>query len=165
MSEKPYTAPDQQIESDWIDYNGHLNMAFYNVLFDRCVDRVYDELGIGEAYVRESGGSCFTLQVHLNYLSELSLGVPVGVTLQLVDFDEKRLHYFQTMTNRNTGELAATSENLAIHVDMATRRSAPFPADILTRIEALHRSHAELPDPEYLGRGIGIRAGTRSNDQ
>lgn len=157
MWQAPFVAPDQAIEPDWIDYNGHLNMAFYNVLFDRGVDRVYDLLGIGAAYVREGDGSCFTLQAHLNYLNELSLTDPVSVTLQLVDFDEKRLHYFQTMTNKTTGELAATSENLAIHVDMKTRRSAPFPADILERIEALHRAHADLPNPEQLGRAIGIR--------
>jgi acyl-CoA thioester hydrolase len=160
MWDAPFTAPDQTIEPDWIDYNGHLNMAFYNVLFDRCVDCVYDELGVGAAYVNEGGGSCFTLQVHLNYLSEISLADPVSVTLQLIDYDEKRLHYFQTMTNQTTGELAATSENMAIHVDMQTRRSAPFPAQILERIEALHHAHANLPDPEQLGRSIGIRKKT-----
>jgi acyl-CoA thioester hydrolase len=160
MWDAPFTAPDQTIEPDWIDYNGHLNMAFYNVLFDRCVDCVYDELGVGAAYVNEGGGSCFTLQVHLNYLSEISLADPVSVTLQLIDYDEKRLHYFQTMTNQTTGELAATSENLAIHVDMQTRKSAPFPAQILERIEALHDAHANLPDPEQLGRSIGIRKKT-----
>jgi len=157
MWQAPFTAPDQQIEANWIDYNGHLNMAFYNVLFDRCVDCVYDQLGIGEAYVRESGGSCFTLQVHLNYLSEISLGDPISVTLQLIDYDAKRLHYFQTMTNQRTGELAATSENLAIHVDMKSRRSAPFPGGILKQIEGLHRAHADLPTPDQLGRSIGIR--------
>ncbi len=157
MWQAPFTAEDQTIEEDWIDYNGHLNMAFYNVLFDRCVDRVYDELGCGAAYANEGEGSCFTLQVHLNYLDELSLNDPVSVTLQLIDYDEKRLHYFQTMTNRTTGELAATSENLAIHVDMQTRRSAPFPDDILQRIEVLHSAHADLPTPSQLGRSIGIR--------
>lgn len=160
MWDAPFTGPDQQIESSWIDYNGHLNMAFYNVLFDRCVDCVYDELGVGAAYAREGGGSCFTLQAHLNYLSEISLADPVSVTLQLIDFDEKRLHYFQTMINKTTGELAATSENLAIHVDMQARKSAPFPAQILERIEVLHRVHAGLPQPEQLGRAIGIRKKT-----
>lgn len=160
MWQAPFTAPDQNVEPDWIDYNGHLNMAFYNVLFDRCVDCVYDELGIGAAYVREGGGSCFTLQVHLNYLSEISLADPVSVTLQLIDYDEKRLHYFQRMVNQSTGELAATSENLAIHVDMQSRKSAPFPAEILGRIDALQQSHGHLPRPEQLGRAIGIRKKT-----
>jgi acyl-CoA thioester hydrolase len=157
MWQAPFTAPDQAVEPDWIDYNGHLNMAFYNVLFDRCVDCVYDELGIGAAYARAGDGSCFTLQVHLNYLSEISLDDPVSVTLQLIDFDEKRLHYFQTMTNQTSGELAATSENLAIHVDMSSRRSAPFPAEIMERIRVLHQAHGNLPAPRQLGREIGIR--------
>ena len=157
MWQAPFTAPDQTIEPAWIDYNGHLNMAFYNVLFDRCVDCVYDELGIGAEYAQNGDGSCFTLQVHLNYLSELALADPVSVTLQLIDFDDKRLHYFQTMVNRTTGELAATSENLAIHVDMQTRRSAPFPAEVLERIQRLHQAHQDLPAPDQLGRSIGIR--------
>ena len=161
MWQAPFVAPDQHIEPDWIDYNGHLNMAFYNVLFDRCVDCVYDELGIGADYARQGAGSCFTLQVHLNYLNELALADPVSVTLQLIDYDDKRLHYFQTMVNRTSGELAATSENLAIHVDMQTRRSAPFPDQILERIAGLHQAHRDLPAPDQLGRRIGIRKKTR----
>jgi acyl-CoA thioester hydrolase len=157
MWRAPFSADDQTIEPEWIDYNGHLNMAFYNVLFDRCVDCVYDELGIGSAYARAGKGSCFTLQAHLNYLDELSLEDLVSVTFQLIDYDGKRLHYFQTMTNQTTGELAATSENLAIHVDMQTRRSAPFPDQVLERIEVLHQAHANLPAPRHLGRTIGIR--------
>ena len=78
-----------------------------------------------------------------------------------MDYDEKRLHYFQTMTNQTTGDLAATSENLAIHVDMTTRRAAPFPQGILERIETLHQAHADLPVPERLGSTIGIRKKTR----
>ncbi|MEM8767165.1 MAG: thioesterase family protein [Pseudomonadota bacterium] len=149
-------APDQSLEAQWFDYNGHLNMAFYNVLFDRAVDHMYDLLGIGEAYAREGGGSCFTLQAHVNYLNELSQGDTVSVAVQLVDFDAKRLHYFETMTNTNTGEVAATSENMALHVDMSTRRSAPFPESLLRGISELHAAHAALPVPELCGRGIAI---------
>jgi len=153
----PITAPDQAIESDWIDYNGHLNMAFYNVLFDRGVDHVYDLLGIGAEYVRQGGGSCFTMEVHVNYLNELTLGDPVAVSFQLVDFDPKRLHFFQNMTNARSGELAATSEQLALHVDMTSRRSAPFPENALEKIESLRQAHQALTTPEQLGRVIGIR--------
>ena len=67
------------------------------------------------------------------------------------------IDYFQSMVNRTTGELAATSENLAIHVDMQTRRSAPFPAEVLERIQRLHQAHQDLPAPDQLGRSIGIR--------
>ena len=52
--EAPHTCPDQRVEAAWIDYNGHLNMAFYHVMFDRAVDHVYDTLGIGASYVPRS---------------------------------------------------------------------------------------------------------------
>ena len=123
MWQAPFIVPDQTIQPDWIDYNGHLNMAFYNVLFDRGVDHLYDALGIGEAYVRDGAGSCFTLEVHLNYLDELTLEDQVSVALQLIDYDAKRLHYFLTMTNSSTGALAATSENLALQSTQAPRQS------------------------------------------
>ena len=157
MWDSPIIAPDQSLETGWIDYNGHLNMAYYSVLFDRGVDHVYDLLGIGADYVRTQAGSCFTMEVHINYLNELTLEDPVAVSFHLVDFDAKRLHFFQTMTNRSTGDPAATSEQLAMHVDMNSRRSAPFPGPILERIADLHATHRTLPAPELLGRVIGIR--------
>ena len=157
MWEAPIVTPDQSIEADWIDYNGHLNMAYYNVLFDRGVDHVYDQIGIGADYVKNGGGSCFTMEVHVNYLNELTRNDPVIVSLQLIDVDAKRLHFFQKMINGSTGELAATSEQLALHVDMSTRRSAPFPEQVQTRLTELLAAHAALDRPEQLGRVIGIR--------
>ena len=73
-------------------------------------------------------GSVFTLEVHLQYLQELNLHDRVRVHLQLLDFDEKRLHFFEYMYHAEKGYLAATSEQMAIHVDMKTenqRRLAP----------------------------------------
>ena len=161
MWQAPVKCPEQQVEKEWIDYNGHLNMAFYHVLFDRAVDHLYDTLGIGVEYVAAGGGSCFTLEVHVAYLSELVAGDPVSVTLQLLDHDEKRLHYYQEMFHAKTGELVATSEQLALHVDMNKRRSAPFPDDISSRLKILMDTHSVLPTPERVGRTIGIR---RKND-
>ena len=157
MWDAPIIVPDQTIEKGWIDFNGHLNMAFYNVLFDRGVDHVYDQLGVGVDYVREQSGSCFTLEVHVNYLDELTLTDQASVTFQLIDFDNKRLHFFQNMFNAQTGELAATSEQLSLHVDMTSRRSAPFPDAALEKIADLHQAHAEIEKPAQIGQVIGIR--------
>lgn len=149
--------PEQRVEAAWIDYNGHMNMAFYNVAFDRALDHVYDLLGIGADYVAAGGGSCFTAEIHVNYLQELLLDDPIRVEFQLLDRDAKRLHFFEHMYHAEQGYLAATSEQLAIHVDMASRRAAPFPADAAARIDALFERHAALPRPELAGRTIGIR--------
>ncbi len=93
----PFVASVMRVEPGWIDYNGHLNMAYYNVLFDRAVDEVYELLGCGGAYVERTRNSCFTAEVHVRYLRELYAGNPVRVTFQLLDFDAKRLHYFEQL--------------------------------------------------------------------
>ena len=162
MWEAPISCPEQAIEPSWIDYNGHLNMAFYHVLFDRAVDNVYDRLGIGAEYVRNGSGSCFTMEVHVNYLNELVLEDRVSVSFQLIDFDTKRLHFFEQMHNLRSGALVSTAEQLALHVDMKTRRSAPFPEKILGRIESLALAHADLPRPPQVGGQIGIRRKIRA---
>ncbi len=157
MQETPIVCPQKIVDPAWIDYNGHMNMAYYNLIFDKCVDYVYDNIGIGAAYTQTTGGSCFTLEVHVNYLQELVLGDPVKVTFQLLDWDAKRLHYFEEMYHAEKGYLAATSEQLALHVDMESRRSAEFPDHIQETLTQLMASHASLPRDERVGQVIGIR--------
>src|SRR4030095_9541064 len=88
----PFVSSIMKVEKAWIDYNGHLNMAYYNVLFDRAVDEALALLGGGQAYVKKHRQSCFTAEVHVRYLRELNEGDPVRVTLQLIDYDSKRMH-------------------------------------------------------------------------
>ena len=66
----------------------------------------YDRIGVGEEYTRSGVGSVFTLEVHLQYLQELNLHDRVRVHLQLLDFDEKRLHFFEYMYHAENGYLA-----------------------------------------------------------
>jgi acyl-CoA thioesterase FadM len=91
-----------QIEPQWIDYNGHLNMAYYNVMFDRAIDELWLKLGIGPAYMKERHGSTFTAECHVRYLREIHLGDPVQISILLVGADEKRLHTFEEL--RHAGE-------------------------------------------------------------
>ena len=152
----PIICPSETVIQDWIDYNGHLNMAFYNVIFDHGVDHVYDYLGIGEGYARSGIGSCFTMEVHVHYIQELSLADDVEVHFRLLDYDAKRLHFFEQLYHKSEGYLAATSEQIGMHVDMQSRRSAPFPDDVLGALEAMRLAHAELKVPEQVGHVIGI---------
>ena len=149
--------PEEIVKDEWIDFNGHLNMAFYNVLFDKGVDFFYDRIGVGEEYTRSGVGSVFTLEVHLQYLQELNLHDRVRVHLQLLDFDEKRLHFFEYMYHAEKGYLAATSEQMAIHVDMKTRKSAPFSAEALGKLKGLLESHGLVQRPEAAGKSIGLK--------
>jgi acyl-CoA thioester hydrolase len=145
-----------QIEPQWIDYNGHLNMAYYNVMFDRAIDELWLKLGIGPGYMRERQGSTFTAECHVRYLREIHLGDPVQVSILLVGADEKRLHTFEELRHAGEGWLSATSENMTIHIDMSARKTAPFPPDIRARIEAVTNAHAAIPRPEGLGRKVAM---------
>lgn len=152
----PLVSHPMDIEKDWIDYNGHLNMAYYNVLFDRGSDVAFDALGLGAAYARERKLTIYTAEVHVCYVQELHLGHKVMVSFQLLDHDEKRLRAYQEIRHVD-GWLAASSEQLALHVDMTGPKVAPFPADVLANLEAMRKAHATLPMPERAGRAIGIR--------
>lgn len=156
MQPSPIVSPPIEIERAWIDYNGHLNMAYYNVVFDRGSDVAFDQMGIGIDYVRQRGLTIYTAEVHICYVRELHLGDSVRVSFQLLDHDDKRLHAYQEIRHVD-GWLAATSEVLSLHIDMAGPKVAPFPADILEAVGRLRREHGMLPRPERAGRSIGIR--------
>ncbi|MFL6798220.1 MAG: thioesterase family protein [Xanthobacteraceae bacterium] len=155
----PFVSSVMQVERAWIDYNGHLNMAYYNVLFDRAVDEAFELLGCGISYVNARRHSCYTAEVHLRYLRELHAGAPVRVTFQLLAYDAKRMHYFEQLFHADGGWVAATSENMSLHVDMATAKTAPFPAPVMQALARMLASHSRLPVPAAIGRHIAMPAG------
>ena len=93
----PHRSRLMTVRPEWIDYNGHLNMAYYNVLFDRGADQLFEEFGFGPDYARDTGHSTFSAEFHVCYLREVHEGDQVYVTSQLLDFDEKRFHFFQEL--------------------------------------------------------------------
>lgn len=143
------------VDPAWTDYNGHMNMAYYNVLFDRCADQAFDALGIGAAYARDRKLTIYTAEIHVCYVQELHEGESVTVSFQIIDSDAKRIHAYQEVRHAD-GWLAATAEVLFLHIDMSGPKVAPFPADIAARVQAMAEAHATLPRPERAGRSIGI---------
>jgi acyl-CoA thioester hydrolase len=152
----PFVSSVMRVEPQWIDYNGHLNMAYYNVLFDRAVDETYALIGLGTDYVAERRHSVFTAEVHVRFLRELHAGDPVRVTFQLMSYDAKRLHYFEQLFHAEEGWVSATSENLGLHVDMDAKKAAAFPSEVAARLADMKASHALLAVPEAAGRRIGM---------
>jgi acyl-CoA thioester hydrolase len=159
MSAGPFISRVMGIQKDWIDYNGHLNMAYYNVLFDRCADEAFEMMGLGPEYAKERRLTIYTAEIHVCYVQELHLDHKVVVTFQLIDNDDKRLRVYQEIRHVD-GWLAATSEALSLHVDMSGPKVAPFPADIQELVNKMAADHAGLPMPERAGRSIGIKRKT-----
>jgi acyl-CoA thioester hydrolase len=145
------------VQPQWIDYNGHMNVAFYVLAFDKATDGLLDHLGLGETYRRTTDRSVYVLEAHVSYERELRLGEPLLIDTQLVDADDKRLHFFHRMTHAEAGYLAATNELLALHVDLAGPKAAPMPKAALAELEQVLALHRRLPPPPQLGRVIALK--------
>lgn len=152
----PFRTRLQEIEPGWIDYNGHLNMGYYTVIFDRGCDDVWEWIGFGEDYKDGQGHTTFSAEFHIRYLRELNLGDRVYSHFYLVDYDEKRFHTFQELYHED-GWLAATGEGMTLHVDLSGPRVAPMTGSILSQIRTLYETHSRLPRPEGIGAKVEIR--------
>lgn len=147
---------------EWIDGNGHMNVAYYVLAFDQALDRFCaPPIDIGWDYAHRTDHSTFVLEMHVTYLREVVAGDPLIFTLQVLDFDAKRLHHFMRMYHRDPGYLAATSEQVMLHVSLASRRAAPWPVAAAERLGALFETHKGLPRPQQAGHAIGLRATDR----
>lgn len=146
----------EPILPEWCDYNGHMNVAFYVLVFDHATDAFWDVLGIGLDYRERTGYSTFTVEAHITYDREVKEGDEVRCATQLLGFDDKRIHYFHRMYHAVDNYLAATTEILAVHVDLSIRRVAPMPDDIQSRLAAVMDAHRGLAAPDEAGRVIAM---------
>jgi len=151
---------DVTVLPEYIDANGHMNVGYYTLLFDKALDLPWARLGIYSQQLLKSGMSSFALETHLTYQRELKLGDKLQFKLFMLDYDAKRVHYFLQMYNAQAGYLAATCEQISICMDMNARRSAAWSETARTNIEALHALHKQRPRPAEVGRAIGIRRKT-----
>ena len=142
---------------EWVDYNGHMNEAYYVLVFGHATDAFYDYIGLDDATRRATGTSVYTLEAHINYQSEAHRGDRLSVATQLLAHDAKRLHLHHAMRRETDDSLLATTELMLLHVDMAGPRAAPFGAATATLIAAIAADHASLGKPERIGRVIGLR--------
>ena len=150
------SSPVMSIDKAWVDYNGHLNQAYYGVLFDRALDHALLPAGLGPDYIRERNHSFMTVECHTCFVRELMHTEKIRILSRIVDLDDKRMHMFCELQHASEGWLSATAEFMFLHVSMETRRTAPWPADIRVKLDAIRDLSSGLPVPERVGRRIGI---------
>jgi len=154
MIEAPFDRHRAVVLPEWIDYNGHMNVAYYLLAFDHATDAFFDHLGLDTAHREATGGSTFAGEIHLTYQREVHEGDPLRITTQLLGFDDKRLRFFHRMYHGGEGFLSATMEALALYVDLGRRRVSAFPPEIRAHLTEVFAAHSELPLPPEAGRVI-----------
>lgn len=156
-NDQPITIFETRVRSDWIDYNGHMNVAHYLTVFDHAMDAFNEIIGIGAAYRAKTRNSLFALESRLTYQREVVVNDPLRITLQLLDLDEKRLHLFERMYQAEKNTLMATAEQLVTHVNLTRRHSSVMPPAVFHKLETIMAAHRKLPRPSEIDRAIGIR--------
>lgn len=144
------------VQPGWVDYNNHLNDAYYLVILSHATDALMDHIGLDAAGRERTKCSLFTAELHLNYLNEVKGGTEVRVDTQILGHDAKRLHIFHTLHVGGEFEAAATNEQMLLHMDMTGPKVAPFLPETLKIIEAIAKEHATLPRPVNAGRSIAL---------
>ena len=114
------------IKSEWTDYNKHLNMAYYVLVFDQAWEILLEKFNMGETSAKTSGMSTMVVETNTTYDSEVKEGEEVEVTLTYFDHDKKRLHYKLEMIEKKSKKLSSTIEMLSLHVDLNKRKVAEF---------------------------------------
>jgi len=162
MSETTYDEPfafhQEPVRPEWIDYNGHMNVAYYVLVFDHGTDALLDHVGLDDANRQATGSSVFVVETHVTYLNEVHEGQQLAITTQVLGVDEKRLRLFHRMYVAASGTLAATNEVMILHVDLNARRTAPFPEGAHATLADIAEGHAALENPPEAGRGIAMPA-------
>jgi acyl-CoA thioester hydrolase len=120
----------QKILKDWIDYNGHMNVAYYLLIFDKFgADNLNNIFNMGEHSAKTTGMSTMIVENNITYNQELKHDDEVDINLLYFDHDKKRLQYKFEMVHKEKKYLASTLEALALYVDLNTRKVKEFEDD------------------------------------
>lgn len=151
----PFTGHAAVVRPEWIDENGHMNMAYYVVVFDGAIDHLWSAIGLGAPYREVTQHGTFAAESHIIYRAELLLGDRVQVSTQILAADSKRIHLAHEM-RRADGIVAAQQEVMLLHVSLTSRRVVPFLPEAAGTVAAAARAHAALSRPDWVGRRLAM---------
>ena len=117
---------NQIIKKEWTDYNNHMNMAFYVLVFDQIWEIILEKFKMGEQSAKTTNMSTMVVETHTTYNNEVKEGDEVEINLTFLDHDKKRLHFKMEMIEKSSKKLAATLEMLSLYIDLNQRKVAEF---------------------------------------
>lgn len=145
-----------KVKAEWVDHNGHMNDAEYNRVFSDATDAWLASLGLDLQTIEQLQYTVFTLENHVMYLKEIKVDTSINVTVELFDYDAKRLHVFMTLTDE-TNDKCATYEVMLMGMNTAVNKPEAFPHMIQRAIDNYARYASIQTPPSELGHHIGIK--------
>ena len=154
----PFKSRKRKVKKGWIDYNGHMNVAYYTAAFDKAIDEFLEKaVGIGPSFIEEAKQGSYALQTQYRYLRELLSGNTFFVSLFVADFTKKRIHLMSQMIESQDYKICATCETILVNVDLEQRRSCEYPQAAYEKISTLYNAAKELRCITMIGQPIGLR--------
>ena len=117
---------NQIIKKEWTDYNNHMNMAYYVLVFDQIWEIILEKFKMGEQSAKTTNMSTMVVETHTTYNNEVKEGDEVDINLTFFDHDKKRLHFKMEMIEKSSKKLSATLEMLSLYIDLDKRRVVEF---------------------------------------
>ena len=117
---------NQIIKKEWTDYNNHMNMAYYVLVFDQIWEKILGKFKMGEQSAKTTNMSTMVVETHTTYNNEVKEGDEVEINLTFFDHDKKRLHFKMEMIEKSSKKLSATLEMLSLYIDLNKRKVAEF---------------------------------------
>ena len=154
----PFRTKNQTVLSEWIDYNGHMNVAYYTLAFDKALDFFFEDvLNIGPSFVEKNKEGPFALKASYNYFSELLESESFFVDISILDFDSKRVHVFGEMRKDKSLELSAVFETVLMNMDLSARKVKQYPDRVLELFKLFKSSLDQDKIPSEIGRKITLK--------
>ena len=147
---------EENVLPAWIDHNGHMNLAYYVLVFDHATRALLEILSLDSAYCLSTGKGMHVAETHTRYLRELLVGAPISALTRVVAADTSRLHIVQEMFHAEERFRAAIQERLLCHLVLSDRTPAAFPAKISGAINALLNASKTARFPEDTSRRIAM---------
>ena len=140
----------EKVKKEWTDYNGHMNMSYYVLIFDNAAEVMLTKFNIGEESAQSDKKSTFAVETHTTYDQEVKLGEEVEVHLTYFDHDKKRIHYRASMFHKEKKYLAATTEVLSLYIDLNKRKVAEFEPEKIVIMDDFIKSNSSKFNTEKL---------------
>ena len=116
----------KKIIKEWTDYNGHMNLSYYILIFDMGAEVILSKFKMGEHSAKTTKKSTMVVETHTTYNNEVKEGDEVDIFLSHFDHDNKRLHYKLEMYDKTKNILAATTEVISLYIDLNIRKVSKF---------------------------------------
>jgi len=114
------------VKKEWVDYNNHMNMAYYVLVFDQALEVALEKFKIGESAARDLNRSTMVVETNTKYLNEVKQGEIIDINLTFFDHDKKRLHVKMEMIAKNRNKTSATMEWISLYIDLSKRKVTEF---------------------------------------